>query len=86
MSHHATDPSAVARLHSGELVGNGPAGGPTGFATLQLSMAGCWTVTLTMGLAVLEYALYAYPWECRPARDQIFAPPPGVTREPCRAP
>lgn len=86
MSHHAPDPSAVARLHSAELVGSGPAGGPTGFATLQLSIAGCWTVTLTMGTAALEYTLYAYPWECRPAQDQVFAPPPGVRKEPCTPP
>jgi hypothetical protein len=84
-SRHHLDATAVAQLE-GELVGNGASGTPVGFASIQLPKAGCWTVRISMGTAELEYTLYAYPWDCRPAEERGFPPPPGVTAEPCTQP
>ena len=52
------------------------------FATLRLPVPGCWNVKISVGGAVLEYTLYAHPWECRPQHAQ-FPPLPGVTPLPC---
>jgi hypothetical protein len=43
---------------------------------------GCWKVRISVGGAVLEYTLYAYPWDCRPQHER-FGPVPGVTPRPC---
>jgi peptide/nickel transport system permease protein len=55
------------------------------FATLRLPVPGCWQVTISVGNAILGYALYAYPWECRPQQTQ-FPPLPGITPRPCTPP
>ena len=58
------------------------AGQALSFATLRLSLPGCWKVKISVGSAAVEYTLYAYPWDCRPRHEQ-FAPVPGVTPLPC---
>jgi ABC-type dipeptide/oligopeptide/nickel transport system permease subunit len=55
------------------------------FATLRLTEPGCWNVRLSVGSAVTEYTLYAYPWDCRPQHEQ-FAPVRGVSPRPCTKP
>ena len=55
------------------------------FATLRLPVPGCWNVTISVGGAVIEYSLYAYPWACRPQQAQ-FPPLPGITPRPCTPP
>lgn len=52
------------------------------FAALRLSAPGCWKVRISVGNAIGEYTLYAYPWDCRPHHEQ-FPPVPGVTPLPC---
>jgi peptide/nickel transport system permease protein len=52
------------------------------FATLRLPVPGCWTVTIAVGGAALEYTLYAYPWQCRRQHEQLPALP-GIERLPC---
>jgi hypothetical protein len=52
------------------------------FGTLRLSAPGCWKVRISVGNAVGEYTLYAYPWDCRPQHEQ-FPPVPRVTPLPC---
>jgi len=52
------------------------------FATLRLTEPGCWKVRISVGTAVIEYTLYAYPWDCRPQHER-FSPVPGVTPRTC---
>jgi peptide/nickel transport system permease protein len=52
------------------------------FATLRLPAPGCWKVRISVGNAIGEYTLYAYPWDCRPQHER-FPPIPGVTPLPC---
>lgn len=81
---NAEDPSARAELLNAQPTST------TGvvavsFATLRLPVPGCWNVTISVGSAVLGYALYAYPWECRPQQAQL-PPVPGITPRPCTPP
>ena len=80
----APDPSARA-----ELLNARPtsilAGQVISFATLRLTMPGCWKVRISVGTAVTEYTLYAYPSDCRPEHEQ-FGGVPGVTPLPCTRP
>ncbi|HYU82711.1 MAG TPA: ABC transporter permease [Candidatus Polarisedimenticolia bacterium] len=61
------------------------AGQTISFASLRVTTPGCWKVRISVGTAVTEYTLYAYPWECRPAYAQM-SPIPGVTPSPCTKP
>jgi hypothetical protein len=78
---NADDATATA-----ELVNPAPpsivAGQGLSSATLRLPVPGCWTVVISAGTGILDYVLYAYPWDCRPQHD-AFAPVPGVTPLPC---
>jgi peptide/nickel transport system permease protein len=76
------DPSAHADVVSPQPTSTG--GGPqaVSFGTLRLPVPGCWKVRISVGGAVLEYTLYAYPWDCRPQHER-FGPVPGVTPRPC---
>ncbi len=55
------------------------------FAALRLPVPGCWKLTISVGGAVLEYTVYAYPWQCRPQLVQ-YPPIPGITPLPCTPP
>jgi peptide/nickel transport system permease protein len=78
------NPAAPAEIVNAQPMGN--LGGQTlSFATLRLSEPGCWAVRIGDGIASFEYTLYAYPWECRPERERLSAPP-GVTPRPCTRP
>ena len=41
-----------------------------------------WTVKISVGSALIDYTLYAYPSDCRPQHER-FARVPGVTPLPC---
>jgi len=75
------DASARADIVSPSPTGNAP-GQALSFATLRLPVPGCWTVKVSVGSAVLDYTLYAYPSDCRPQHER-FAAVPGVTPLPC---
>ncbi len=81
-ARHA-DASAVASVMDGEMRGTSPGGRTQVFATLRLSRSGCWNIRIEAGTNFLEYTIYVYPWQCRPARDQIFPPPGGIVAEAC---
>jgi hypothetical protein len=78
---NADDATATA-----ELVNPAPpsivAGQGLSSATLRLPVPGCWTVEISAGTEILDYVLYAYPWDCRP-QHEAFAVVPGVTPLPC---
>jgi len=75
------DASARADIVSPSPTGNAP-GQALSFATLRLPVPGCWTLKVSVGSAVLDYTLYAYPSDCRPQHER-FAAVPGVTPLPC---
>jgi peptide/nickel transport system permease protein len=79
------DPGAAAALNDAHIAGVAAAGQTLLFATLRLEEPGCWTVLIRAGSSVLEYTLYAYPFNCRPDAAH-FGAQPGLTPRPCVKP
>jgi peptide/nickel transport system permease protein len=75
------DPSARAQVVNARPTAT-LAGQVISFGTLRLNTPGCWKVRISVGAAVTEYTLYAYPWDCRPQNTQV-APIPSITPLPC---
>jgi peptide/nickel transport system permease protein len=78
------DPSARAEMVNARQTAV-LSGQAVSFATLRLFAPGCWKVRISVGIGIGEYTLYAYPWDCRPQREQ-FPRIPGLTPRPCTRP
>ena len=75
------DTTARAEVVSPSPTSSGP-GLALSLGTLRLPVPGCWTVKISVGSALIDYTLYAYPSDCRPQHER-FARVPGVTPLPC---